>query len=339
VYRDLQTPGAGHPGIVHDVHHAVHHYRSVASSVYMTLYGSIAVCLAFALLAITQLLLGLKLSRGGGKGMWLYALVPAAVARCCSLLLLIWDLQEAAGGAMATKIFFLYEASTFFDATSSWAFYTSKIACILAWVVHQNGGGEAQMEGYARTGVLCSLCYAMVLGVTVSMSLRFGSLCVETANPEDCALKKTWQATFHVATALFSFSSFLHISVLAVPLALRPPSPSWIGDGGWGILRMAAVTCVSSLAWWALFDFWGCLVAFDLVTPSPGQTEINAAVNLLLSELAPSCAIAGCLFLQAVREARVPGRGSSSSRASAILSMTMHGNEELVPMKEGGWRD
>ena len=126
--EDVIDPGSidgseGHPGIIHDVHHASKVYQSVSEGLYGTENYSIALCCLFALLALVQLGIAANilfryapaLARMLGpvagnwtrsKAQWISALVPASVARCCALLLLIADLRAKVrrGGGQEDEI-------------------------------------------------------------------------------------------------------------------------------------------------------------------------------------------------------------------------------------------
>ena len=151
---------------------------------------------------------------------------------------------------------------------------TSQVTCVFA----ARGGGSSNRT---RAIAACSTGYGIVLFLTVGLSLHYGDACVETAGERECSLSASWQATFHVAMAAASLASF----VVLVRVSIKPRQLQLAPHHGDAPLRSrvagAAGVCICSVAWWALFNAWGCMVAFGSVPTSPAETERCALKSIL----------------------------------------------------------
>jgi protein-S-isoprenylcysteine O-methyltransferase Ste14 len=143
----------------------------------------------------------------------------------------------------------------------------TQVTCVFA---ARGGGISSRMRAIAA----CSIGYGIVLFLTVGLSLHYGDACVETASERDCSLSASWQATFHVAMAAASLASF----VVLVRVSIRPSrqlqlAPHHSDAPLRSRVAGAAGVCICSVAWWALFNAWGCMVAFGSLPTSPAETE------------------------------------------------------------------
>ena len=235
------------------VHHASKAYRSVSNGLYGAELYSAACCGAFGLLAVMQLAMSAQMllvhapalarSTGSaassawvrGRARWLAALVPAAVARCCALLLLIADLSAKAGGAGPGDVSFLFDASSFFDAMASWLYYTIKVGTLTGWAICLRGPSR-QSQRLLTVGVMASLVLALALTVTVSQSLSYGSLCMETHDVGMCEQREAWYATFHFLMVTISLGSFIYFFTVLLGAwrhrgsRSEDPLPPWLLD-------------------------------------------------------------------------------------------------------------
>jgi len=352
------------------VHHAAKVYRSVADGLYGTELFSAACCALFALLAVIQLaiaahmllVLAPTLARSSGatpssgwvrgKARWVAALVPGAVARCCALLLLISDLSAKAGGAGPWNVSFIFEASSFFDACSSWLFYTYKVATLTGWAMCLHGPGR-QSQRLLAVGALASLALAVALAVTVSFSLSYGSICLETHDVYMCQQRQTWYATFHVMMVVISLGSMFYFASilfsawrkrgarddeLVAPWLMKPLAAASGYESTAATLTRnnrhreaaaimpAANVCAASVCWWSIFNLWGAMRAARLVDCTAHTVEMAVAANWVLSEFVPGLVIALVLFFQVRREI---------SRSPAF-STDYH---KLAPKEPGGGQD
>jgi len=151
---------------------------------------------------------------------------------------------------------------------------TSQVTCVFA----ARGGGSSNRT---RAIAACSTGYGIVLFLTVGLSLHYGDACVETAGERECSLSASWQATFHVAMAAASLASF----VVLVRVSIKPRQLQLAPHHGDAPLRSrvagTAGVCICSVAWWALFNAWGCMVAFGSLPTSPAETERCALKSIL----------------------------------------------------------
>lgn len=368
------------------IHHASKAYRSVSNGLYGAELYSAACCAAFGLLAVIQLAMAAQMllvhapalarSSGSaassawvrGRARWLAALVPGTVARCCALLLLIADLSAKAGGEGPGDVSFLFEASSFFDAMASWLFYTIKIGTLTGWAICLHGPSR-QSQRLLTVGVLASLVLGLALLVTVSQSLSYGSLCIETHDIGMCQQRETWYATFHIMMVTISLGSFIYFfAVLLGAWRQRgtrtdEPLPPWLVNaissaaGGEkedrtsesaaaaisrnnrqrqaAALMPAAHVCGASICWWSIFNSWGAIRAARLIQATPQTVEMAVSVNWVLSEFLPGLTVALVLFFQVRREiARIPGADYTSAATSDAHQLGVYRQDsELGPLR------
>ena len=126
---------------------------------------------------------------------------------------------------------FLFQASSFFDASASWLFYTYKVATLSGWAMLLHGPGPHSQRLLA-VGALASLSLGVALAVTVSLSLSYGSICLETHDVGMCEQRQAWYATFHLAMVTISLASLVYfVSLLCAASSqvsrppLSPPAP------------------------------------------------------------------------------------------------------------------
>ena len=117
----------------------------------------------------------------------------------------------------------MFEASSLFDASASWLFYTYKVAMLSGWAMLLHGPGQ-QSQRLLAVGALASLALGLALAVTVSLSLSYGSMCLETHDVSMCQQRETWYATFHLTMVIISLASLIYFAGLLFS-AWRQVSP------------------------------------------------------------------------------------------------------------------
>jgi len=128
-----------------------------------------------------------------------------------------------AGGASPWDVSFLFQASSFFDASASWLFYTYKVATLSGWAMLLHGPGRHSQRLLA-VGALASLSLGVALAVTVSLSLSYGSICLETHAVAMCQQREAWYATFHLAMVIISLASLVYFVSLLCVASRQVPS-------------------------------------------------------------------------------------------------------------------